>query len=946
MKTPQWCAASFLFALAIVSLPAVYGQTVTATLTGTVTDQTGAVVPGVTVTAKNEGTQLEYATESSAAGAYTIPFLPVGNYVVSAELTGFKKAVTNPIRLEVNQTARVDLKMELGQLSDTISVTGVAPILQTEAPVVGNVISGRTTTNLPLNGRNFQQLTLLIPGTINPNPAGFNGVGQQTQGRPYVNGNREQGNAFLLDGVSVDETIDNRIGYKPNVDALEEFRVETSNSSAEFGNVTGATINATIKSGTNNFHGNLFEFIRNDALDAQTWANNRSGVTTKPKLRQHIYGGTLGGPIKKEKVFFFVDYQGTAQRTGGGGFIRVAPAAWRTGDLSTLVSTGNVQIRDPQTCTNPRDTSTCGFFAGGIIPANRIVNPVAKALFADTSLYPLPSRIDPTNATGILDVVTGNEVNGHQFDVKIDYKLSDKDNLSTRYSYADFDAGTVQGQIAIIPGSRQVSTPQNAVVNWVRTLSPKTINEARVGFNRAVFVTDNVYDWAGVGDLNARFGIPGGQAHSGLALVTPGSGLTNVGGSGSNENNYTNTFHYGDNLTFLRGRHTFKLGGQWQRYQQNRFYAGNNGILGSFNYSTTYTGVQFGDFLLDQLQRKALGGAAGTNKGLWGHRQNRIGLFFQDDFKMRPNFTWILGMRWEYTSPVVEVVDRQANFELFSGRELFAGRDGNSRALYEPFYKGFEPRIGFAWTLADRFVIRAGYGITQYMEGTGSNLRLPLNPPFFAEADVTYDLTTGPGTVATGFNDVIARDTAFRPDPCLGPERAPPVHAAVQPVARARVHEYDVADGGLRGTHRHAPGRPHRLEPAPSGHRRRDHLARVPAPPPALLGPARRDADQRHGLLGRQPLPQPAGERAPAIRRRAGIPPVVYLQQDHDRQPRLLRLGGRCRLRAPTRPITTTAGGTTTVRRSSTRPTTSSGREPTICRSARGASSETARPRL
>ena len=572
------------------------------------------------------------------------------------------------------------------------------------------------------------------------------------------------------------------------MDALEEFRVETSNSSAEFGNVTGATINATIKSGTNNFHGNLFEFIRNDALDAQTWANNRSGVTTKPKLRQHIYGGTLGGPIKKEKVFFFVDYQGTAQRTGGGGFIRVAPAAWRTGDLSTLVSTGNVQIRDPQTCTNPRDTSTCGFFAGGIIPANRIVNPVAKALFADTSLYPLPSRIDPTNGTGILDVVTGNEVNGHQFDVKIDFKLSDKDNLSTRYSYADFDAGTVQGQIAIIPGSRQVSTPQNGVINWVRTLSPKTINEARVGFNRAVFVTDNVYDWAGVGDLNARFGIPGGQAHSGLALVTPGSGLTNVGGSGSNENNYTNTFHYGDNLTFLRGRHTFKLGGQWQRYQQNRFYAGNNGILGSFNYSTTYTGVQFGDFLLDQLQRKALGGAAGTNKGLWGHRQNRIGLFFQDDFKMRPNFTWILGMRWEYTSPVVEVVDRQANFELFSGRQLFAGRDGNSRALYEPFYKGFEPRIGFAWTLGDRLVIRAGYGITQYMEGTGSNLRLPLNPPFFAEADVTYDLTTGPGTVATGFNDVIARDTAFGLIRVWDPNVRPAVHAAVQPVARARVH--------------------------------------------------------------------------------------------------------------------------------------------------------------
>jgi Carboxypeptidase regulatory-like domain len=290
MRTHQLCAVTLLLALAIAGIPAVYGQTVTATLTGTVTDQTGAVVPGVTVTAKNQGTELEYTAESSAAGAYTIPFLPVGNYVVSAEMTGFKKYVTNPIKLEVNQTARVDLKMELGQLSDTISVTGVAPILQTEAPVVGNVISGRTTTNLPLNGRNFQQLTLLVPGTINPNPAGFNGVGQQTQGRPYVNGNREQGNAFLLDGVSVDETIDNRIGYKPNVDAIEEFRVETSNSSAEFGNVTGATINATLKSGTNKFHGNLFEFMRNDAFDAQSWANNRSGTTTKAKLRQNAEG--------------------------------------------------------------------------------------------------------------------------------------------------------------------------------------------------------------------------------------------------------------------------------------------------------------------------------------------------------------------------------------------------------------------------------------------------------------------------------------------------------------------------------------------------------------------------------------------------------------------------------------------------------------------------------
>src|SRR5499426_98354 len=274
-------------------------QTYTATVTGTVSDPQGAAVPKVRVVATNQGTKLEYTAQTSDSGVYTIPFLPVGNYVLTIESQGFKKLVSNEIALEVNQTARINLQLQVGGVNEIVNISDVAPVLQTENVTVGNVITGNTTTSLPLNGRNFQQLTLLVPGTINPNPGGFNTVGQGAQGRPYVNGNREQGNAFLLDGISVDETIDNRIGYKPNVDAIAEFRVETSNSSAEFGNVTGATVNATLKSGTNDFHGNLFEFIRNDRLDSNTWANNRNGVRTKPKLRQNVFGGTLGGPIAK-----------------------------------------------------------------------------------------------------------------------------------------------------------------------------------------------------------------------------------------------------------------------------------------------------------------------------------------------------------------------------------------------------------------------------------------------------------------------------------------------------------------------------------------------------------------------------------------------------------------------------------------------------------------------
>lgn len=768
MKSPAKSLWVCLLILGLIFTPmtSAFSQTYTATVTGTVSDPQGATVPGVRVVATNQGTKLEYTAQTGDSGVYTIPFLPIGVYVLTVEASGFKKLVSNEIKLEVNQTARVDLQMQVGGVNEIVQVQDVAPILQTENTAVGHVISGNTTTNLPLNGRNFQQLTLLVPGTVTAAPNSF--ISPQPMsagGRPYVNGNREQGNAFLLDGISVDETLDNLIGYKPNIDAIAEFRVETSNSSAEFGNVTGAVVNATLKSGTNDWHGNLFEFIRNDKFDAQSWANNRSGVTAKPKLRQNIFGGTLGGPIIKEKLFFFTDYQGAAQRTGGPSTIRVAPLAWRTGNLSTLPGV----VKDPTKCTNPKDIKTCESFLGNIIPTGRIVNPVAKALFADTSLYPLPNRIDASNGTGILDVITANKYDGHQFDVRIDTRWGEKDNFSGRYSFGNYEVLGTQGVLPIIPTAKIFSRPQNVALNWTRTISPTIINEARVGLNRAVFVNE-AFDWAGIGDVNARLGIPGDQARSGLSQITLGNGLITtggqaiIGGLAADSFNATNTFHYGNNLTILRGRHNLKMGGQLLRYQQNRFYAGNNGKLGLFNYTATFTGQPFADFLLDRLSGKGIGGVVGTNKGTWGHRQNRLGLFFQDDFKVRNNLTLNLGMRWEYTSPVVEVMDRQANFDIVTGKQIIAGQNGAGRALYNPYYKGFEPRIGFAWTpekFDGKFVLRAGYGITQYMEGAGSNLRLPLNPPFFAEADIPFDLSSGAGTITKGFTDVIVRDKPF-----------------------------------------------------------------------------------------------------------------------------------------------------------------------------------------
>ena len=320
-------------------------QTYTATVTGTISDPNGQPVPNVKVTATNKATNIATTAQTGDSGNFTIPFLPPGQYDIAAESTGFKRTVQNDITLEVNQTARLDMRLAVGEVTEQVVIQDAPPVLQSENANVGQVITGRTTENLPLNGRSFQQLTLLVPGTVTPNTNSFSSLSPGAfGGRPYVNGNREQSNAFLVDGVSVDETIDNRIGYKPNVDAIQEFKVETSNSSAEFGNVAGAVVNVTIKSGTNGFHGNVFEFFRNDALDANLWVNNRNNAA-KQKLRQNIFGGTFGGPIVKDRAFFFVAYQGAVHKSGGGILRTVAPAAWRLGDFSSVAT----PIKDPVT---------------------------------------------------------------------------------------------------------------------------------------------------------------------------------------------------------------------------------------------------------------------------------------------------------------------------------------------------------------------------------------------------------------------------------------------------------------------------------------------------------------------------------------------------------------------------------------------------------------------
>ena len=253
---------------------------------------------------------------SNAAGNYTIEGLPVGTYLVKAAISGFRTSTTPVFALEARQIARLDFKLSVGALQETVQVVGVSPILQTETPTVGEVISGNTAQSLPLNGRNIGQLALLLTGTTTYNPRGFTNIGSINMNRPFVNGNREQTNNFTVDGFDVNETIDNRVAFQPIPDAVAEISVETNNYPADVGNVGGAIVSSVIKSGTNAYHGNVFEFYRNSKFDANTWENNRSGAA-KQERTQHIYGGTLGGPVSRGRLFFFGDFQHSRQDAPG-----------------------------------------------------------------------------------------------------------------------------------------------------------------------------------------------------------------------------------------------------------------------------------------------------------------------------------------------------------------------------------------------------------------------------------------------------------------------------------------------------------------------------------------------------------------------------------------------------------------------------------------------------
>jgi len=721
------------------------GQNTTGNITGTVTDSSGAVVSGATVVAHNIATGVDTPAVTNQSGAYAIRFLSIGQYEVSVTAAGFGGQKFPAFTLEQNQVAKFDAKLAVGDVSVVANVNAdVAPILNTNDASLGLTLSANEIQNIPLNGRNFSSVTLFQPGAVNTDPTGMTGSNAierntTSNGIASINGNRNQANNYTLDGADQNEPQNNLIAYNPAPDAIAEVHVVTANAPAQYGNANGGAIASILKSGTNQFHGSAYGYLQNQTLNANSWLNkDQPTPVARNPYTQSIFGGTIGGPILRDKLFFFADYEGARSHTGGVKFASVLTAAMRQGDFSALLAQKTpTQLFDSQ-----------NKFAQFQNNKVSVINPVATYLFAHPELYPLPN-VAPLD--GLLqNNFQGSQrsfVRNDQGDIKIDWSATATNKFSA--FYAQSDAGDTQ--TAVIPiffPSQNVYPTKLGGGSWIHTFSSAVVNEARFGFTRVRWDNGIPTDPSGAFGLNgnAIVGIPfGAQSFPGFSGQSISNNASFLGTSANVQVIRDNTFNYYDNLTWQHGRQLFSIGVQATRYQQNYLNVANYGTLGQFSYSGNFTGDPsvagaggYGpaDFVLDRVTSTQLGSTAGT----LGNRQWRVAGYVQDDWKATNKLTVNIGLRYEYDQPWTEVNNKTANVLLATGTPIYAGsipagapagaQVCPTRACYDANYNQFMPRIGFAYQAAPRFVIRSGYGATSFFEGNAGNQRLTTSPPF------------------------------------------------------------------------------------------------------------------------------------------------------------------------------------------------------------------------
>ncbi|MGB8064304.1 MAG: TonB-dependent receptor [Candidatus Sulfotelmatobacter sp.] len=754
-----------LAVLATLLTPA-WGQEVTAAIVGTVTDPSGAPIKGASVTATDSERGTVWTAQTNDSGAYNLLRLPIGNYGIKVNAPGFETAVHPPFTLVLNQTAKVDVQLKVGKISETIEVSSAAPLLQTQSTDISTHIDHVVTENVPLLTRNYAQLSLLTAGAVSTNPGAFTS-GQNTfqVGRPYINGNREQTSNYILDGIDNNQHDNNEVAYSPNPDAIQEFNLITQNPSAEFGNFLGGILNATIKSGTNSYHGSAFEFWRNDKLNANSWSNGlTTPVTPKAALHFNQFGATFGGPIVKNRLFFFVDYEGLRNPTNSSQTAVVMSPAERTGNFAEL-------------CTDAGGTfngsGICSVAAGqlyapgaGTAPTSRVAVPNNNLTAAGLTLSPaatsiVNSPLYPTAPGNILTYLQTTLNSADQGDIKIDWTPNDKDRISGRYSQQSVRNPTTQTFLLANNGFPSNLYPlHNGVLDWTHSINPTMLNDLRVGFS--YFPVSQNYANPVNENLPTTFGIPGSPVSFMPSIQGLLSGVSTIGNALSAANIFADTvLQADDSLLKTIGNHDFHVGFQFNRYLDNFLYPGNEGLAGFFNFNGQYTaqgttgGSGLADFMLGLPNNYGIGAGTGNRH----MRNNLFAAYALDNWRIRKDVTLNLGLRWELFTPRAAADGNAVNYDLNTGNLIFpnSNNEGTGSALYKQYngITNFEPRIGIAWqpNFVRDTVIRAAWGVSNFIESNGVNNLLTQNPPFETSHNVTYAPTTSlPGsTLDQGF---------------------------------------------------------------------------------------------------------------------------------------------------------------------------------------------------
>jgi len=697
----------FVLGLSLLLAITAAAQTHRASLRGIIYDANGAAIPSAAIKLTSPATGEVRENTSGAEGSYAFSSLPPGLYELTITKTQFMPQ-TQKIELLVNQELRKDITLQIGELPAGVIDATYEASLQKENASLGTVIENRQITGLPLDGRNFYELSLLVPGAV---PPAQGSAGSARGDFAFsVNGAREDANNFLLDGVyNVDPKL-NTFGVRPSVEAIREFQMLTSTYDASFGRNPGAQVNVILNSGSNDFHGSAFEFHRNAAFDARNLFAPAS--EPKPKYIRNQFGGSLGGPISRNRTFFFADYEGTRSREGITRITNVPTALERAGNFSQSLF------------GVPANPFTGQPFTNGIIP-DFFIHPVGRAIAA---LYPLPNRNEPFQNFVSSPILHDDN---DSFDARVDHKLNDRADLVFRYSFGDRDLFEpfTGPTFSLVPGFGDTVNrrSQNAMAALTLLITPNLVNESRLAFSR---VASSVQQEASV--LNSNVGLPTispRERDLGLSFITI-TGFSPLGDEGNNpQNSVTNVYQFLNNSSYVHGNHLIKFGADLRFSQQNAFRDVESRGRLQFSPFLTLTNNALADLLLGFPLLTSVARVDNPQQ----IRTESYNFFINDSYRIRPRFTLNAGLRYEYNSPPVDAEDRANVYDVVTHSLVRVGTNGVPRSGFEPDKNNFAPRVGFAWSIGkdEKTVLRGGYGVYYDQSPLAPAEALYFNSPFF-----------------------------------------------------------------------------------------------------------------------------------------------------------------------------------------------------------------------